>query len=112
VRALSWATGLRARPELVGAAFSTLLFAAFCLMQARLLARSDAHTAGDTDALTPATRWGWFFFLCWPGAWVFHSHHTESLFLLLSFGALLCARRGRWAWAMAGSCGATSCPTA
>jgi Gpi18-like mannosyltransferase len=106
VRALAWATGLSAHPEIVGVTFSTLLFAAFCLLQARLLRAPDASPFA---ALKPETLWGWFFFLCWPAAWVFHSHHTESLFLLLSLGAFLCARRGQWVWAavLAGLCALT-----
>jgi hypothetical protein len=49
------------------------------------------------------------FFLFSPGSWVFHSHHTESLFLLLSFTAFLASRKGKWQMAalLAGLCALT-----
>ena len=102
VWALAWLTGLRSHPEIVGTVFSTLAFAAYCLVQARLAQSPDGRLRG----LRPETNWGWLFFLCWPASWVFHSHHTESLFLLLSFLAVLCARQGRWRTAavVAGLC--------
>lgn len=105
VGALARLTGLRARPDVVGVVFSTLCFAAFCLWQARLAKTPDE---GARD-LKPETLWGWLFFLAWPASWVFHSHHTESLFLLLSFAAFLRARRGSWVAAavLAGLCALT-----
>lgn len=109
VKALAVVTGLRARPEIVGTIFSTLTFAVFCLVQARLAESPDKRL----HPLRPETMWGWLFFLFSPAAWVFHSHHTESLFLILSFGAFLAARAGggggRWktAAALAGLCALT-----
>lgn len=98
-------TGLGAHPEIVGAVFSTLCFAAFCLAQARLVKDGDAALR----PLVPATLWGWLFLLAWPASWVFHSNHTESLFLLLSFSAFVCSRRGGWKTAaiLAGLCALT-----
>jgi Gpi18-like mannosyltransferase len=105
VRTFAWLTGLCTRPDLVGVIFSTFAFAAFCLLQARLATSTDERLR----ALKPETLWGWLCFLCWPASWVFHSHHTESLFLLLSFCAFLCARTGRWRTAalLAGLCALT-----
>jgi hypothetical protein len=97
--------GLGAHPAAVGAVFSTLCFAAFCRMQARLIGEG-----GETvRPLAPETLWGWLFFLAWPASWVFHSNHTESLFLLLSFLAFVCSRRGSWKTAaiLAGLCALT-----
>ncbi|MBD0369651.1 MAG: hypothetical protein ICV60_02270 [Pyrinomonadaceae bacterium] len=91
VKALAAAVGLSGRPEIVGTIFSTLIFAVFCAMQARLATAADA-----LSGIKPETIWGWLFFLFSPGSWVFHSHHTESLFLLLTFGALLASRHSRW----------------
>lgn len=98
-------TGATAHPEIVGTVFSTLCFAAFCVAQARLIREGDEAPR----TLAPETLWGWLFLLAWPASWVFHSNHTESLFLLLSFLALLCSRRGRWkeAAALAGLCALT-----
>lgn len=102
VKALAWSTGLRARPEIAGTIFSTLAFAAFCSMQAWLAAAPDEKQG----LLKPVSVWGWLFFLFSPASWVFHSHHTESLFLLLSFAALLASSRGSWKTAalIAGLC--------
>ncbi|MCA1817448.1 MAG: hypothetical protein LC746_13850 [Acidobacteria bacterium] len=92
VALLARATGLASRPEIAGAIFSTLCFVAFCAAQSRLAPSDDA----GLKAIKPAGVWGWLFFLLWPGSWVFHSHHTEALFLLLSFAALFASRTGRW----------------
>ena len=105
VRALGRLTGLQTRPDLVGVIFSTFVFALFCLLQARLSNSADERL----HALKPETLWGWLCFLSWPASWVFHSHHTEALFLLLSFGAFVAARKGRWLAAalLAGLCALT-----
>ena len=98
-------SGLGAHPEVAGLVFSTLCFAAFCVAQARLVGEG-----GETSrALAPETLWGWLFFLAWPASWVFHSNHTESLFLLLSLFAFVRSRRGGWvsAAALAGLCALT-----
>jgi Mannosyltransferase (PIG-V) len=44
-----------------------------------------------------------------PSAFVFSAIYTESLFLMLSVGAFLAARKGRWAWA--GALGALAAAT-
>jgi hypothetical protein len=49
--------------------------------------------------LAPETRLGWLLFLLAPASYVFHTGHTESLFLLISMTALSCAFRGSWVWA-------------
>jgi Gpi18-like mannosyltransferase len=107
IRALAWFAGLQARPEIAGTIFSTLAFAAFCLAQSRLI--TSAAPDEQQSLLTPASIWGWLFFLFSPASWVFHSHHTESLFLFLSFFAFFCASRGRWQTAavIAGLCALT-----
>jgi Gpi18-like mannosyltransferase len=96
---------LKTRPDLVGFIFSTLILLTFCYWQARIAATTDQRLHG----LKPETIWGWLLFLLWPASWVFHSHHTESLFILLSFAAFVSARHGRWKLAavMAGLCALT-----
>jgi Gpi18-like mannosyltransferase len=46
--------------------------------------------------LVPKTSGGWILFLFTPASYIFHSHHTESLFLILSFIAFWVSRKGRW----------------
>ncbi|MCY7391203.1 MAG: hypothetical protein LH647_06810, partial [Leptolyngbyaceae cyanobacterium CAN_BIN12] len=67
---------------------------------------SEAIQAG----LLPNTIWGWLLFLYSPGSFIFHSHHTESLFLLLSYLAVAAAvfRKPRMAKISAGLSGLTS----
>jgi Gpi18-like mannosyltransferase len=105
IRFLSRLTLLRMRPDLVGAVFSTFVFLAFAYFQKRITESSDPRLHG----LKAETTWGWVMFLFWPASWVFHSHHTESLFLLLSFAAFMTARYDRWALAavLAGLCALT-----
>jgi hypothetical protein len=59
--------------------------------------------------LAPKTRLGWLFFILAPAAYVFHSGHTESLFLFLSLSAFALAASGRWLLAacVAGLCALT-----
>jgi Gpi18-like mannosyltransferase len=44
----------------------------------------------------PETRLGFLLFVLTPASYVFHSGHTEALFLLLVCGAFLQASRGAW----------------
>lgn len=105
VRTFAPTVGLESRPDIAGLILSTGLFAAFCLMQARMSERRDEHLKW----LVPATAGGWLLFLFSPASYIFHTNHTESLFLLLSFGALWAARVGRWKTAalVAGLCALT-----
>ena len=99
------ALSLEGHPSLVGAALSTALFTGFVLAVASLAKDAALREAG----LIPATTAGWLFFLYSPASYVFHSHHTESLFLALTFGAFVLLARGRWlpAAAIAGLAGLT-----
>jgi hypothetical protein len=56
-----------------------------------------AHTASraPTSALAPGSPWGWFFLVASPASWVFHTAHTEALFLLVSVLAFRAAERGQ-----------------
>lgn len=64
----------------LGAVFSTVMFAVFIVVCLRVSQRQETPAG-----LTPQSRLGWLFFLLSPVSYIFHSHHTEALFLLLSF---------------------------
>ncbi|GMU63473.1 MAG: hypothetical protein AMXMBFR34_52360 [Myxococcaceae bacterium] len=87
----------------VGCFLSLALFLVFCVGCA-LAARTAVP-----EGLAPRTRLGWLFFLLGPASYVFHSVHTESLFLLLSFGAFFFASTKRPV--LAGLCAAACCLT-
>jgi Gpi18-like mannosyltransferase len=93
------------QPQMVGTLFSTLLF---CLTVA-WLQRHSHRPEFRRVSLTPSTRWGWFLFLCSPASYVFHSHHTEALFLTLSLAAFVCKLNSKWILAsiLAGLCALT-----
>jgi Gpi18-like mannosyltransferase len=93
VKGIQWFLMNAKHEQWIGAALSTLLFLGFCLGQARLIAMREPSAAGD---LAPSSRLGWLFFLYSPASWVFHSHHTESLFLVLSFGTFFSIARNQW----------------
>ena len=76
-------------PQLVGCVLSTLCLLAFVAWNTRW-----SRQGRLTGAMTPRTGWGWFLLLYGPASFALHSHHTEGLFLLLSFGALALATRG------------------
>jgi hypothetical protein len=82
VRALAGVLGVE-RVQVLGAVLSSLLFLGFVGLVGRASTREDLP-----EGLVPRTRLGWLFFLLAPASYVFHSHHTESLFLLLSFLSL------------------------
>jgi hypothetical protein len=85
VRALSSATGLS--PESSGVLISNLAFLGGLIALQRLVTRSYGESV--------AMRAVWLVALN-PVAFFFSAFYTESLFLLLSIGAILFARRGRW----------------
>lgn len=80
-------------PQVLGCALSTAMLLAFVYG----VQRWDA-TQATASPLAPRTVWGWFFFLFSPASFALHSHHTEALFLLLSFGAFASAWKGRFWW--------------
>lgn len=75
--------------EWLGFGVSTACFVGFAALVACAL------PGGGPVGLTPTTRLGWLAFLLSPASYVFHSLHTESLFLVLSFGAFVFAARRR-----------------
>lgn len=77
---------------LVGAGLSLVLFATFVWM----VQRASRDLVLVQRGLAPSTLLGWAFFLYSPASYVFHTHHTESLFLVLSFGAFVLAAREQW----------------
>jgi hypothetical protein len=77
-------------PPLVGCLVSTLCLLAFVAWNTRWSREGKLR-----EAMTPRTAWGWFLLLYGPGSFALHSHHTEGLFLVLSFGALAFASRGQ-----------------
>ena len=128
VKGFAWLTGLLARSQLAGTLMSSLLFlgwAGWLSLQIAFpwrdrrylqLRQSFPSKSGNLFAptqtlpyLLPQTWLGWVCFVYSPGSFVFHSHHTESLFLVLSFLAFWGAARGRWRSAalLAGLCVAT-----
>ncbi|HEX8823188.1 MAG TPA: hypothetical protein VF794_24880 [Archangium sp.] len=82
VRALAGVLDVE-RVQVLGAVLSTFLFLGFVGLVGRASTRED-----PPEGLVPRTRLGWLFFLLAPASYAFHSHHTESLFLLLSFLSL------------------------
>ncbi|WP_158622154.1 mannosyltransferase family protein [Corallococcus sp. CA047B] len=76
-------------PQLVGCLLSTPCLLAFVAWNTRW-----SRQGRLVGALTAGTGWGWFLLLYSPASFTLHSHHTEGLFLLLSFGALAFAARG------------------
>ncbi len=74
----------------LGALMASCAFLGFAVWMARALQRSDLP-----EGLVPGTRIGWVFFLFSPASYIFHTHHTEAYFLLLSFGAFYFSGLGR-----------------
>lgn len=100
VRAVAGVLGVE-RVQVLGALLSSAAFLGFAWLVAGAREREEWP-----EGLVPRTRLGWLFFVLAPASYVFHSHHTESLFLLLSALALFSGamRRPRWAGLFAGLC--------
>ncbi|PZV18671.1 MAG: hypothetical protein DCF22_01080 [Leptolyngbya sp.] len=108
VRGWAAVTGLLAVPQVAGTLISSLIFWGWLAMVVWLQAspkNSEAIHAG----LLPSTIWGWLLFLYSPGSFIFHSHHTESLFLVLSYLAFAAAvfSKPKMATILAGLAGLT-----
>lgn len=86
-------------PALVGVLVSSFLFMIFVFILAKT----------PQDVIAPPTRLAWLFFLLSPASYIFHSHHTESLYLILSFLAFFNGFQRKWLWAalFAGLCSLT-----
>ena len=82
-------------PQMVGATVSTALFLAAVFVFSKLHTAESAANGLRKMALLPETAAGWLVFLYSPASYVFHSYHTEALFLLLSLFALVLAERRR-----------------
>lgn len=90
--------------EWVGFALSSSLFFLFAWLVARAASRE-----GLPAGVAPETRLGFLVFALSPASYVFHSQHTEALFLALSFGAFFFAgtRRPLVAGLFAAACAVT-----
>lgn len=73
-------------PQWLGALFSLVCFGVFVWLASRAKVSDDPR-----PGLLPRSNWGWFVFVFSPASYVFHSHHGEALFLLLSWAALYLA---------------------
>ncbi len=90
VRGWAAVTGLLAVPQVAGTLLSSAIFLGW-LAAVGWLQASPKNSEAIQAGLLPNTIWGWLLFLYSPGSFIFHSHHTESLFLLLSYLAFAAA---------------------
>src|SRR3954452_1538502 len=97
VRAGGWVTG---SPVVAGALISTA-----CLV----VALAAVHELTRLELGSPAGLWTVTALALSPVSFFFSAVYSESLFLALSAGTLLAARRGRWWWA--GALGALAAAT-
>lgn len=105
VKVIATSVGHLKNSALAGAIFSTLLFFGFVATTMHLSRLSDSRLRG----LYPENHFSWLLLILSPASYVFFSHHTESLFLLLSLLAFQYGARGRWlpASIFAGLCALT-----
>jgi hypothetical protein len=82
---LSWVTGLPS--VFAGTLLSTVCYLIFVACVVSCLRRPGV-LVGRGATLLPVTPMAWVVFVFSPASYTFHSHHTESLFLLLSFLSL------------------------
>lgn len=81
----------------------------FCLTICWLLRLRNQADDSVLKSLIPRTNFGWWLFLFAPGSYIFHSHHTESLFFALSIFAFAFALKSAFyrASIIAGLCALT-----
>jgi hypothetical protein len=87
IKAIAWVTG---EPLLVGLLLSFICF---------LVALAALHRLAVIELGPDGARWAVWTLVLFPGSLWFSAVYSESLFLMVSVGAVLCARRGRYAWA-------------
>jgi len=90
--ALARLTGLP--PVFAGTLLSTACFLVFVTLVASRLQR-QRELPDDRTGLLPGTPMAWLVLVFSPASYVFHSNHTESVFLLISFLALWAGVRKR-----------------
>lgn len=66
---------------------------------ASLIGLATLHRLGRIELGEPAARAAVWLIACFPASFFLTAIYSEGLFLALSVGALLAARRRRWAWA-------------
>lgn len=80
--------------QLTGALLAQILFFTTLLIVGWRKTEFDSSIPSQgLPGLVPKTWTGLAFLCCSPGAWVFFSNHTESLFLILSWSSLFLAMR-------------------
>jgi hypothetical protein len=87
IKAIAWVTG---EPLLVGLLLSFICF---------WVGLAAFHRLAALELGPDAARWAVWGLVLFPGSLWFSAVYSESLFLMVSVGAVLCARRERFAWA-------------
>jgi hypothetical protein len=96
--------------ELGGVLTTTpLLWAIALSCAAFVVALAALHRLAVIEVGEEAARWAVLALALWPGALWFSAAYSESLFLMVSVGAVLAARTGRWG--VAGGLGALAAAT-
>lgn len=96
--------------ELGGVLTTTpLLWAIGLSCAAFVAALALLHRLACLEIGPEGARWAVLALALWPGALWFSAAYSESLFLMVSVGAVLAARTGRWGWA--GALGAAAAAT-
>jgi hypothetical protein len=88
---------------------SPLVAAIVLSCAAFIVALAALHRLAVIEVGPEAARWTVFSLALFPGALWFSAAYSESLFLMVSVGAVLCARRRRWV--AAGALGALAAAT-
>jgi hypothetical protein len=86
-----------------------LLWAIALSCSAFVVALAALHRLALIEVGPEAARWSVLGLALWPGALWFSAAYSESLFLMVSVGAVLAARTGRWG--VAGALGALAAAT-
>jgi hypothetical protein len=96
--------------KVVGTLCGSPLIAAIAISLGAFLAALTAlHRLAVIEVGEEAARWAVLALALFPGSLWFSAAYSESLFLMVSVGAVLAARQGRWAWA--GALGALGAAT-
>ncbi|WCB97019.1 hypothetical protein DSM104299_05790 [Baekduia alba] len=87
---------VRAGGWVVGSPLVAALLVSFVTF---LMALAALHRLAVIEVGPEAARWTVVALALFPGSLWFSAAYSESLFLMVSVGAVLCARKERWAWA-------------
>jgi uncharacterized membrane protein len=96
IKAVQWLSFSAVPVPILGSAVSTLIFLWATTFVASLARNAKRDEVLNSKAIDAPNLLGWLLLIWSPASYVFHTHHTESLFFLLSLVAVRHLLKDEW----------------